>query len=203
MTDLVRLTRGVWRPAAHIGDLAARVSAMLTALPERTVLAGFTAALLHRLWLPPLDPVPPVEVILRADTELPASHAGSRRPEIRGRRRLLAPDEVVWIGGVPVTSLERTWLDLAESLRMPDLVAAGDCALRAGAVPEQMAVVLARARRRRGVRRARAALPLLDRRSRSRPESHLRYALVSGGLPRPAVNEPVFSRDGEWPPSRT
>ena len=36
------------------------------------------------------------------------------------------------------------------------------------------------------------------RRSRSRPESHLRYALVSAGLPKPAVNEPNYNDDGEW-----
>jgi very-short-patch-repair endonuclease len=55
-----------------------------------------------------------------------------------------------------------------------------------------------RARGRRGVVRARAALPLLNARSRSRSESHLRYALVSSGLPEPKVNMPIYSHVGEW-----
>jgi hypothetical protein len=39
---------------------------------------------------------------------------------------------------------------------------------------------------------------LLDARSRSRPESHLRYALVSSGLPVPEVNAAIHTDDGEW-----
>lgn len=41
-------------------------------------------------------------------------------------------------------------------------------------------------------------MPFLDARSRSRPESHLRFGLVSAGLPRPDVNEPIFNDHGEW-----
>ena len=81
---------------------------------------------------------------------------------------------------------------------MPDLVAAGDSALRSGADEHELVTVVSRAAHRRGVRRARAALPLLDARSRSRPESHLRYAIVGAGLPRPAVNAAIFSAHGQW-----
>jgi hypothetical protein len=41
-------------------------------------------------------------------------------------------------------------------------------------------------------------LPVLDARSRSRPESHLRYAVVNRGLPRPQVNVAIYSALGEW-----
>ena len=50
----------------------------------------------------------------------------------------------------------------------------------------------------RGVRRARTALALLDERSRSRPESHLRVAVSAPDLPRFAVNEPVYRQEGGW-----
>jgi hypothetical protein len=46
--------------------------------------------------------------------------------------------------------------------------------------------------------RARAALPLLDGRSRSRPESHLRCAVRDAGLPAPAVNAAIHDSDGQW-----
>jgi hypothetical protein len=81
---------------------------------------------------------------------------------------------------------------------MADLVAAGDSVLRGGTSADELAVVASRAVHRRGIVRVRAALPLLDARSRSRPESHLRYALVSSGLPAPQVNEPIYDENGQW-----
>ncbi len=39
---------------------------------------------------------------------------------------------------------------------------------------------------------------LLDARSRSRAESHLRYAIVAAGLPKPEVNTPIRTAGGEW-----
>jgi hypothetical protein len=81
---------------------------------------------------------------------------------------------------------------------VPDLVAAGDSALRGGCSVDALSDVVARSARLRGVRRAREALPLLDARSRSRPESHLRVAASGPGLPRFAVNEPIYRREGGW-----
>ena len=192
----MRVTRGVWRPGSAVDDLSGRVAAVLSVLPS-SVAAGRTAAELHGLFLPPA-PDRRIELILRADEDPPEQLAHSRRREIRGRRRRLAEDEVGHVGGIPVTTIERTWVDLAEVLALPDLVAAGDCALRAGADPHHIEELLRRARHRRGVVRAREAVALLDARSRSRPESHLRVALVTGGLPRPAVNAPVYDVNGQW-----
>jgi hypothetical protein len=197
MSELLRVTHGVWRPAAAVGDLAGRVSAALAACPDDTVVAGRTAARLHGLWIPDW-PDEPIEVIVHRDRPVPSSRPGSRRRELRARRRVLLPDEIVSIDGIPTTSEARTWVDLAERMGMADLVAAGDSALRGAATADELDRLVRRAKRRRGIVRARAALPLLDARSRSRPESHLRYVLVSGGLPAPAVNEPIYSATGEW-----
>jgi hypothetical protein len=191
------VTQGVWRPACAVEDLAGRCAALLRASPDGTVVAGVAAARLHGLWLPNLDDRP-IEMILRRDVDVPRRHAGSRRRELRGRRRTLHPDEIVIVAGMPVTSEARTWLDLAETLSMPDLIAAGDSALRGAAVLTDLKAVLGRAFHRRGVVRARAAVELLDVRSRSRPESHLRYALVGSGLPAPEVNMAIFTGAGEW-----
>lgn len=197
MDGLVRVTRGVWRPAASVDDLAGRVAALLSAAPDGTVVGGLAVGQLRGLWLPE-EFTGPIELLLRGDIEVPHAHAHSKRREFLDRRRKLLPDEIEIVDGLPMTSLARTWVDLGERLSMPDLVAAGDSALRAGASLDQLAMMAARARRRGGIVRVRAALPLLNARSRSRPESHLRYALVSSGLPEPAVNEPIHDQYGQW-----
>jgi hypothetical protein len=197
MSELVRVTRGVWRSGDAVDTLAGRAAALLAATPDGSVTGGLAAAHLHALWLPD-ECEPDVELLLRRYASVPKAHAGTRRREIRGRRRILAPDEVTYLDGLPITTPARTWVDLGEHLGMADLVAAGDSVLRGGTSADELAVVASRAVHRRGIVRVRAALPLLDARSRSRPESHLRYALVSSGLPAPQVNEPIYDENGQW-----
>lgn len=191
------VTRGVWRDEESVTDLAGRCAALLSACPDGTVVAGATAAHLHGLWLPRTNDAR-IELILRRDADVPRQHSGSRRPEVRARRRTLHPEEITSIGGVPVTSEARTWLDLAEVLSLPDLIAAGDSALRGDGSLAHLRSAISRATHRRGVVSARAVIALLDARSRSRPESHLRYALINAGLPTPAVNEAIYTDAGEW-----
>ena len=50
----------------------------------------------------------------------------------------------------------------------------------------------------RGVRKAALAVRLLNGRSRSRPESRIRGALLLNGLPAPRVNEPVYDGSRGW-----
>ena len=122
----------------------------------------------------------------------------TRRPEVRAHRWQLAPTDIATVHGVPVTSPARTWRDLARTLDLPALVAAGDSVLRAGTAADELADVVARTVRSPRVRAARAALALLDARSRSRPESHLRVAVCAPDLPRFQVNEPVSRWAGGW-----
>jgi hypothetical protein len=197
MDDLIRVTRGVWRPRETVDDLAGRAAALLAAAPDGTVVGGIAAAQLHGLWLPDVTDSR-IEMLLRCEAAVPEAHSHSKRSELRGRRRQVMPDEVELVDGMPVTTAARTWVDLGERLALPDLVAAGDSVLRGGTSRDELHVVIGRARHRRGIVRVRAALPLLNARSRSRPESHLRYALVGAGLPEPGVNEPIYSYDGEW-----
>jgi very-short-patch-repair endonuclease len=122
----------------------------------------------------------------------------TRRPELLARRLELEPDETMTIAGLPVTTPERTWRDLAPRLGLPALVAAGDSVLRSGIAVDALVASVARGKRARGVRRAREAVELLDGRSASRPESHLRVAASLGGALRFAVNEAISRRDGGW-----
>lgn len=168
---------------------------VLASMPVDAVLCDHSAAQVHGLWLPPGDV--PVRVCVPGRPVEPRRRPHSRRTALRYRRRELRPEDVTVVDGVPVTSLARTWIDLAELVRPADLVAVGDSVLRSGAALDELDDQVQRAGRRRGVVRARTVLPHLDRRSRSRPESCMRYELVSAGLPKPEVNEPVIV-GGEW-----
>ena len=192
--QVARISRDVWLPAPIAAEEATRWAALLTALPAGSVLSGRTAAALHGLWLAAggddVDVTVPVEGGPRP--------AAPRRRGVSAHRRRLGAGDRTERAGIPVTSLARTWLDLAGELVLPDLVAAGDSALRAAAEQVELAARVACCGPRRGVRLARRALPLLDPRSRSRPESHLRVALAAAGLPAPLVNEAVYGEHGDW-----
>jgi len=168
---------------------------VLRRLSPATVLSHRSAANLWGIWQPRYDGL---------EVSTPAGLRGSRnttsvqRVTVTAHRRILRPDERVIHLGLPATTLERTWLDLANLLALPDLIAAGDSVLRLGASAESLAAAMQRAKGARGVRRGRAVLPLLDARSRSRPESRLRAALLLAGLPRPEVNRPIFDDHHGW-----
>lgn len=168
---------------------------MLAGCPNDTAIVGGSAGRLHEFWLPELPDE--IEVATYTPPRKPHQMARTKRAEIRSHRRLIAADEVMLLGGLPVTTPARTWRDLAARLSLPDLVAAGDSALRAGMSIEELALVVARGKRMRGIVRARQAIGLLDARSRSRPESHLRCAVAPLKLPF-LVNEPVHRDAGGW-----
>ena len=198
MDELVRVSHGLWRAETDVTDLRGLCAAVLDVMPPGTVLAGRTAAALHALWLPGSE-TPWVDLILSRPGMLPRTLAHSQRTEVRARRRTLRESEKTLVAGLPTVTPERAWIDLAEELSLPDLVACGDSVLRGCTGPAVgLDVVVGTATGRRGVRRAREAVTLLDARSRSRPESHLRVALVTGGLPVPEVNQPIFDEHHQW-----
>lgn len=194
---LVRLARGLRVPEAAATDPVSRLAALHTLLPPDAVFSDRTAAELHGLWLPGTTTTRP-HVTVPARSAPPASTNAPKRPELLAHRRTLSGAEIVVVAGIRVTSLDRTWCDLAETLSLPDLVAAGDSALQRGVSPADLADALDRRRGRRGRCLAREALPLLTARSRSRPESHLRVGLVAAGLPLPLVNTAVHDEHGQW-----
>jgi hypothetical protein len=58
---------------------------------------------------------------------------------------------------VPATTPARTWIDLAEHLGIPDLIAAGDSVLRMGTSLDDLTAMVRRARGRRGTYRERVS----------------------------------------------
>lgn len=127
-----------------------------------------------------------------------ASMTRTKRPEFVAHRFEPGAGDIVTRDGLRMTSIPRTWRSLAAVLSLPDLVAAGDSALRAGATVEQLKEVIERAGRAPHIRKCRQALALLDPRSRSRPETHLRLIVVRAGVTAFRVNEPIHRDEGGW-----
>lgn len=194
--EYVRLARNCWLPAEVAGDLREQCVAVLRSSHPDAVISSTTAAMLHRLWLPPAATAA-IHVATATPGRACRAMTRTKRPEFVAHRIQLRPEDVDVVDGVRTTSPARTWRDLAPLLSLPDLVALGDSVLRHGTPFEQLAETAAHATGR-GVRLLRVALPLLDARSRSRPESHLRVAVQATGLPRFQVNEPIFRSEGGW-----
>lgn len=104
--------------------------------------------------------------------------------------------------GVRVTTVERTWCDLAaQGLDLAALVAAGDFVIwrrHPLTTVGSLAEASARYPGRRGTRTRRRALELVSDRADSAPESELRVAIIEAGLPIPLVNAPVLDVQGSF-----
>jgi hypothetical protein len=168
-------------------DLVTRCRALALRLPDGAAFSHTTAAMVHGLPLPlSLASVrAPIHVVV------PPPRRAVDIAGVTGHRMMLEPNDIVSIEGLLFTRVERTWCDLGSSLRLPQLVAAGDHAIR----PAEPLTTIDRLRAemlaytgRRGIRDLRRALDLLDGRAESPRESMLRIAIVLAGLPRPEAN---------------
>ena len=178
-----RLTRGLYLSAAAEDGLVARCRAWTRLLPADAAFGLGTAAALYGAQA---DPPPEVEIVLRPRPVLP------QRRGLAVHVRDLRSEDVVDEAGLRVTSGAQTFLDLATRLPPAELVAVGDALLRSGHL--QLPALerrLGRAGRVRGVVRARECAGLLSAGAMSRPESLLRYWMVTSDLPAPQVQVPV------------
>lgn len=196
-TNLVRLARNCRVPGDLADDLVACCAAVLASSAEDSLIVDVTAARLHRTWLP-TQVDQRIHVATAVPDALGRTMTRTRRPEIVAHRRQIPAEDRCFVDGVATLTPARTWRDLAALLPLPDVVAAGDCVLRDGVPRAALEAVVNRTSRLRGGRRAREALELLDPRSRSRGESHLRVAVTGDGMPRFEVNEPVWRAEGGW-----
>ena len=151
------------------------------------MLAGLAAAALHGSnWVGDEEPI---EVIWRN----PHPPAG-----VITRNERFGADEIARVAGLPVTTPARTAYDLGRHLPRAEAVARLDALMRA--TPFSVEDVLLLAKRypgARGLRRLRAALPLVDCGAASPKETWLRLLLIDAGLPRPSTQIPVIDR--YWP----
>jgi hypothetical protein len=145
---------------------------------RRGVIAGLAATALHGArWV---DETADVELIWRC---------GRPPVGIVVRNERIETDEIVEVAGLPVTTPERTALDIARHLRRDSAVPRLDALSRAtGVALAGVLPLVDRSRGARGLCRSIAALSLMDGGSRSPRESLVRLALIDAGLPAPRTN---------------
>ncbi|CAN5268887.1 hypothetical protein BH11ACT2_BH11ACT2_09520 [soil metagenome] len=108
--------------------------------------------------------------------------------------------------GLPIVSPAAAWADVAESLGVDDLVAAGEAAITGNPIRDRPPIasleeLAAIAQQRRGTAGARAraqALRLMKNGALSRPESLTRLLLVRAGVPHPLINPSIFDDRGAF-----
>jgi len=189
---VVRLSRDTYLPRAVAGVPDARVEAVLLTAPDRAVISHATAAGLWGVAIP-LQGVDP-RVHLTVTT---GSSVRGRRDRVVHRTPLTDSD-VTTRDGVPVTTPERTWRDLAAVLEPAALLAVTDQLLACWCGRPDLGTQLTRRPTGRGSARARAVLPVADPRAESPMESVLRWILHEAGLPAPDLQYVVRNTAGAF-----
>ena len=200
-----RLFQNVYADPALAADhrLYAR-GAMLVA-PADAVLGGRSAAAWYDA--PFATPTEPVLVVV--------PDAAWRGPRgIRVHRTEVTAAEAITLddseGVVRLTTPLRTAWEIGTQEPLPTAVALLDAMVRAGHLDgESLARLVEGSRGRWGARRLGKAVPVIDGRSESRPESLVRVACIRAGLPTP-VPQFVVMADGQflgrvdlvWPEAR-
>ena len=180
-----RVLRGVHVLATVEPTLVLLLLAALTIAPKGAVVTHHTAA---RLW----GGIPPDSSDIHLT--MPQLH----RPKVVGIRphRVKAMPGSVLRRGLPVTSPERTFLDMGRWSDLVDLVVLGDSFVRAGVTtPERLRSAASDwtgTHRALVVRAASFVRENVD----SPMESRLRMLIVLAGLPEPVVNFEVVTVDG-------
>ena len=150
------------------------------------VIAGQSAAAMHGAkWV---DACRPAEVLWP-----------NRRPPtgIRTWSDRIVDDEVAVINGFLVTTPARTALDIACRYPLGKAVAAIDALARATHLKMADVELLAdRYKGRRGIRKARTVLDLVDPGAESPQETWLRLLVIRNGFPRPQTQIPVYDEYG-------
>ena len=168
----------VYVPKGATPQLAQRVAGAWLWSRERAVIAGLAAAALHgaRIVTPTFD----VELIW----------ANGRPPEgIVVRNERINPDEMVQIAGLPVTSAERTALDIARHSSRETAVIHLDALARATAIgPADIGPLLDRYWGTRGWWQAWESSRLMDGGARTPRETLTRLALLDAGFPFPRTD---------------
>jgi hypothetical protein len=175
--------------AGNAIDLETRCRALATRLPPGAAFSHRTAAVLLGMPLPLREAGGPLEVTT------PAPGRAIRHRGTRGHRALLAEGDSELLGPFLVTTVERTWCDLATVLDLPDLVAVVDFLLWHEAprtTIERLTAAIDSYSSRAGRLALRQALGLSSDHSRSRPESLVRVDLTLSGLPTPEANHEVY-----------
>jgi hypothetical protein len=191
--SLLPLHRGVYGVGYRAASLEARYLAAVKAVGDEALLAGRAAGRLLGL----LRGSPPPEVITK----------GQRRPTgvvIHRAAGIRPTDATRWLG-VPVTTVQRTIVDLAAVLEEDQLARAfHEADVRHHTTPDQVEAVLGRRHNWPGARKLRRVIWGAAPVSLSRLESRFLECLRATGLPLPETNRRIDGRyvDCRWPRQR-
>ncbi|MGI8944992.1 MAG: hypothetical protein ACR2GL_01965 [Thermoleophilaceae bacterium] len=197
---LVIVEQGVFAvaPALEHDDWGRWMGATLTA--PATVLGGASAGAAFGFWTHPRQ----FEVVTR-----PGSGGPRRCGGLLVCRSTTLPGECTRLRGIPITSVERTLLDLARRPGDPALARAVREAIRLRLTTiADLSDALARFRGRRGARRLAATLARYSglplERARSGAEVRALEVLREAGCPPPRLNARIASEEADlsWPRAR-
>lgn len=173
------------------------IRAQARRLPDDAFFSHVTAA---RLWGIPLPAH--LENSPLTDLTRPSPHHAPEGPGVRGHTLVVHPADVLPRRVVRLTSLPRTWCDLAPLLTEEELLAAGDFLVWRKRPPlirvsrEALHTQVDRHPGRIAAAKRLVVLPLLSDRAGSAAESTLRYRFLRAGLPEMLVNSPVRDDSG-------
>jgi hypothetical protein len=171
---IVRILRGVYLDAAIEPDRSLRARALALVLGRRHVAVDRTAAWVHGGSR--IDPGP--------EAAVPLDLHGRRRH--LGRQLPLAPDDIVTLDSVRVTSPLRTALDVARRLAPDRALAAIDGMIRAGALEHRRLLAAAgRLAGLPGAAQGRELIAMADPRAADGAESVLRLCWLHARIPTP------------------
>jgi Transcriptional regulator, AbiEi antitoxin/Protein of unknown function (DUF559) len=164
------------------GEQALRVTSVLALAGPSAVGSHHSAAVIHGLDL--LGRLPFGTTV----THPPGSASQTGGPGVRVHVAALPPEHVAVRGGVPVTSVARTVVDLARTSSFRSGVVVADSALRGKLTTKaELRSVLAACARWPGIRQARLVVEFSDARAESALESISRVAFRDHGLPAPEL----------------
>jgi hypothetical protein len=186
---VVRVRRGVYVPTPESvrtfdAEFLTEVRGVVEALETDFWISHTAAARLHGLWT------------YRDPGQVHVTHEHNPSVKDEGRlirhwsKKLPARDRTV-IGGIPVTTLERTIVDVACSSSLPCALVTATAGFRAGANPVVVGQILDERAGGRGVVQARRTMELCEPDCAAPGEALTLLAAILAGLPRPQVQVPV------------
>ncbi len=178
--------RGVRAPADGEVDTWLRARAALLLAGPRAVVSHHTAAL---LWGAAVPSTPTTHVMVATANE---------RHRLEGTTFHVCTtlQHGHHVRGVPVTSPEQTFIDLARVLPLVDAVVVGDCLVRLGHVTVEGLREACRRTRLKGAAAARRAAEHVRAGAESPMETRVRMLLVLAGLPEPLLQLELRDADG-------
>lgn len=184
--------RGTYLASRQLDGLspyaAQRVSALarITAVAERLASAVVSHESAAALWgLPLVTAGTRVHVLQRSRP------SARRAKDIARHITRVPPDQITVHRGLPVTTLERTVVDCAMTLRTEPGLILADAALHAGADLDLCREILASLGPRSGSVRARTVLEYADGGAESPGETRARLLFLRAGFPRPVTQVPI------------